>query len=158
MRHTTLPLARATRLVAILAFAAGSAACVHTTTHHPVGAGDGATLQAVPFVSAWDVVERGRPVGAVLRFEAAPAGVTEASFHYIVRNEHGQDLGFVDSHGRAWRRRPHAEDEQLGAGTLVAGVRRILGSSDAAKLAARPAVAVSYEATAIAAVAPLPPR
>lgn len=150
MRHSTVR----RRGALALTLAAAAASCVHTTTHHPVGSGAGATLHAVPLVSSWDVVERGRTVGAVLRFEAPPHATVDGSFHYIVRNEHGQDLGFVDSMGRAWRRRPHAEDEALGAGTLVSGARRILGVGDAARLAPREAGLVALDSAVIAAAYP----
>lgn len=111
--------------------------CVETTTHHPVGANEDHTLHRVPLVAAWDVIDGGRVVGSVLRFERqAPDGGASELIH-VVRNEHGQDLGFVDAVGRAWRKRPHAPDEALGAGTLASGAQRILGASAKARLEPR---------------------
>lgn len=111
--------------------------CVQTTTHHPVGAGEEHTLHRVPLVATWDVVDDGRVVGAVLRFEREVVPGADSELIYIVRNEHGQDLGLVDALGRAWRKRPHAPDEAVGAGTLEAGARRILGAGEGAQLVQR---------------------
>jgi hypothetical protein len=120
-----------------LALCVATCGCVETTTHHPVGAGEEHTLHRVPLVAAWDVVDDGRVIGAVLRFEREAAPDAEPELVFIVRNEHGQDLGLVDGLGRAWRKRPHAPDEALGAGTLEAGARRILAAGDGAQLEPR---------------------
>jgi len=126
--------------VCVFTLIGGTFGCVETTTHHPVGAGEEHTLHRVPLTATWDVVDAGRVIGAVLRFEreAAPGAVSELI--YIVRNEHGQDLGFVDALGRAWRKRPHAPDESVGAGTLEAGARRILAAGEGARLEPRASV------------------
>jgi hypothetical protein len=121
----------------VLTLCALACGCVETTTHHPVGAGEEHTLHRVPLVAAWDVVDEGRVVGAVLRFEreASAGGAPELIF--VVRNEHGQDLGLIDALGRAWRKRPHEPDEAVGAGTLEAGARRILAVGESARLEPR---------------------
>jgi len=106
--------------------------CVETRTHHPVGSGEVVALQRVPLVAAWDVVDHDRPVGSVARFESAGGDLV-----FVVRNVDGQDLGLVDGAGRIWRRRPHAPDELLGAGTLEDGARRVLEASAAARLVPR---------------------
>jgi len=50
---------------------------------------------------------------------------------YMVRNRWHQDLGLVDGLGRAFRYRPHQEEAQwVGSGTLLEGVRLILGGRD----------------------------
>lgn len=121
----------------VLVLAGVVSGCIETTTHHPVGAGEEHTLHRVPLVAAWDVIDDGRVVGAVLRFERDVAPGAESELIYVVRNEHGQDLGLVDALGRAWRKRPHAPDEAVGAGTLEAGVRRILAVGDGARLEPR---------------------
>ena len=120
-----------------LALCVATCGCVETTTHHPVGAGEEHTLHRVPLVAAWDVVDGGRVVGAVLRFERAATPSAELESIFIVRNEHGQDVGLVDALGRAWRKRPHAPDEPVGAGTLEAGARRILDVGAGARLEPR---------------------
>ncbi|MEZ6016121.1 MAG: hypothetical protein R3F49_13460 [Planctomycetota bacterium] len=138
-------MSRALVALGATALCGGAGGCVQTTTHHPVGAGNGTTLHPVPMVASWDVLEHERTIGSVLRFEATAAHAERApadsdqAFLYIVRNQHGQDIGAVDALGRAWRRRPHAPDEQLGAGTLEAGVRRILGAGPGARITAREA-------------------
>jgi len=111
----------------------GALSCIQTTTHHPVGSSAALTLQTVPSVASWDVVVRGAAVGSVVRFEREG----DAEFLFVVRNSHGQDLGFVDARGCAWRRRPHAADERLGAGTLEAGAASILGTHGELQLVAR---------------------
>lgn len=129
---------RALGVSGALALVGATWACVQTTTHHPVGAGGAATLHPVPASAEWDVIERGRTIGAVVRFaETSGADLREGDFLYVVRNEHGQDLGLVDAQGCAWRRRPHAPNEQLGAGTLEASVQRVLGAGPSARLVPR---------------------
>lgn len=115
----------------------GTAGCVQTTTHHPVGALGAGPLRAVPAVAAWDVEERGRRIGSVLRFEGTGGESAPSELLYVVRNVHGQDLGFVDAQGRAWRRRPHAEEELLGSGPLEWGVASVLGASSEIALTPR---------------------
>lgn len=44
----------------------------------------------------------------------------------VVQNLFGQDLGLVDSLGRAWRYRAHEEALWLGSGTIEEGVGWIL--------------------------------
>jgi hypothetical protein len=133
-RRPTLRTGARVRVSAMCALVCG---CVETTTHHPVGAGEEHTLHRVPLVAAWDVVVDARVVGAVLRFEGEATPGADTELLYVVRNEHGQDLGLIDALGRAWRKRPHAPDESLGAGTLEAGARRILGAGDTARLEPR---------------------
>jgi hypothetical protein len=114
-----------------------TAGCIRTTTHHPVGALGAGPLRAVPAVAAWDVIDHGRRVGSVLRFEGTGVESAPIEVLHVVRNENGQDLGFVDAQGRAWRRRPHADEELLGSGPLDDGVRRVLGASASVELVPR---------------------
>jgi hypothetical protein len=77
----------------------------------------------------WQVVDDGRTVGFLVRFEdAAAPGHT----FFSVRNERHQELGMIDRLGRAFRYRPHErEPEWLGTGTVLDGTRRILGAGTA---------------------------
>jgi hypothetical protein len=136
MGHHRATLRTSTR-AGVFALSGVAFGCIETTTHHPVGAGEEHTLHRVPLVAVWDVVDGGRVVGAVLRFERGSESGAEPELIYVVRNEHGQDLGLVDALGRAWRKRPHAPDEAVGAGTLEAGARRILAVGDSARLEPR---------------------
>lgn len=80
---------------------------------------------------AWHVVQDGRVLGILVEFEErdGPRGF------FSVRNPQHQELGMVDEHGRSWRYRPHAEEpEWLGTGTVLEGVRGILGLGPGAEL------------------------
>jgi hypothetical protein len=75
----------------------------------------------------WDVRDDGRLAGSVLLY-TDPAQASTG--YYSVRNTQGQVLGMVDFQGRSWRYRLHEEQpEWLGTGTVLEGVRRILGTS-----------------------------
>lgn len=82
-------------------------------------------------VRAWEVLEDGLLAGALIEFVERGG---ERRF-FSVRNPHQQELGLVDAHGRSWRYRPHADEpEWLGTGTILEGVRRILGLGPGAAL------------------------
>lgn len=50
--------------------------------------------------------------------------------YFVVRNGERQDVGFIDSFGRAWRYQPHErESEWLTTGTVLQGARAILSAS-----------------------------
>ena len=92
------------------------------------------SAEAVPAYSqaarAWEVVERGQVVGVVIEFDAQGG-----RRFYSVRNAWHQELGLVDSMGRAWRYRPHArEADWLGSGTLIEGAAQVLGIGGQAEL------------------------
>ena len=91
----------------------------------------------------WEVRDDGRLAGSVLLYtEPARASVG----YYSVRNTQGQVLGMVDFDGRAWRYRLHEEQpEWLGTGTVLEGVRRILGTSALAALVEAELAALSGE-------------
>lgn len=101
------------------------AGCVTTARSSPPGLSSAIVRRARP-TAAWGAVENRRIKGYVVRFE--PPGDPDR-FIYSVRNEHQQDLGVIDSFGRVYRYRPHADEpEWIGSGTVLFGVRRILGS------------------------------
>ena len=73
---------------------------------------------------AWEVEVAGEVVGRVIHFASEKA--PEQSV-YMVRNRYGQDLGWVDHLGRAYRLLPHHRDPAwVGTGTVAQGVDRIL--------------------------------
>jgi len=87
--------------------------------------------RALP-VRGWEVRDDGRLAGSVLLY-TEPERTNMG--YYSVRNAQGQVLGMVDFDGRAWRYRVHEEQpEWLGTGTVLEGVRRILGTSALAAL------------------------
>ena len=78
--------------------------------------------------SAWIVAPAESPsadaIGWLVRFHED--GENGRSF-YSVRNQHHQELGLVDTHGRAWRFEPfEKEPNWLGSGSVSDGVSRIL--------------------------------
>lgn len=85
---------------------------------------------------AWDAVSpTGEVVGSVVHFasEVAPEQAV-----WVVRNGWGQDLGWVDRLGRAYRLLPHhREPAWVGTGTVLQGVERILRSEGALELRER---------------------
>ncbi len=100
-------------------------ACQTTQVAGPVNADAGEPLEARP-IEAWEAVAGGRAIGVVVRF-AVETSPDEAWFS--VRNPHQQELGLVDTRGRAWRYRPAAGDaDWLGTGTVIEGVTQILAA------------------------------
>jgi hypothetical protein len=95
----------------------------------PTRAAQSAVADAQPTLSvpirAWEVVEASKVIGIVVEFEELGG---ERQF-YSVRNPAHQELGIVDVHGRAWRYRAHnPEPDWLATGTVLEGVRSILGA------------------------------
>lgn len=83
-------------------------------------------------VRAWELWEDGQRLGVVVRYE--DPSHPETAF-FSVRNISQQELGMIDTQGRAWRHRPHQrEPDWLGTGTVLSGARRILASSERAEL------------------------
>ncbi len=73
----------------------------------------------------WNVIIEGSPVGEVVFYESA---LRAADSFYMVRNVWQQELGLIDSLGRAYRFTPHTEEPSwVGTGTVTQGVARILG-------------------------------
>ena len=57
----------------------------------------------------------------------------------MVRNLYGQDLGWIDHLGRAYRLLPHQEDPAwVGTGTVAGGAEQILGTKGPCTLAETP--------------------
>jgi len=72
----------------------------------------------------FEIQHSGSSRGYVVLFEAAASPRDPV---YVVRNTHHQDLGIIDSLGRAFRYRPHEEDPAwLGSGSIARGLQRIL--------------------------------
>ena len=83
-------------------------------------------------VASWRVMEGQRLVGWLRRYEGDGA---QGSTLFVVQNEYQQDLGIVDSHGRAWRSKPHQEQKRwLTTDTVLEGTRQILGLSQPPRL------------------------
>ena len=102
--------------------------CVTSVEDAPAGLEESTLVEAKP-ARAWQVMEEGRAIGSVLCYEGE-----RGEELFAVRNEHGQDLGFVDALGRAWRNRPHRQPQWLGSGSVAEGVARILGLVPPAEL------------------------
>ena len=105
------------------------ASCETTRNALPTG-GERTPARTEP-VRAWAIVSGGEAHGFAVRFEEKDGD----RFFFSVRNENQQELGLVDSLGRAYRYRPHQEEpEWLGTGTVEEGVRRILELPEGARL------------------------
>ena len=110
------------------------AACRTTQSERP-STPDPAILYRAQAQRAWDVTCAGEPAGSVVYFatEAAPEQAV-----WVVRNAWGQDLGWIDSLGRAYRLLPHHKDPAwVGTGTVQQGVERILGTAGECTLVER---------------------
>ena len=95
----------------------------------------GAVLSPAPAERAWLVEDGGAFLGSVVRFGSSDGS---DGFYYMVRNPWDQDVGLVDHLGRAWKRIPHEEDAWLGTGTVLEGVRLVLGAGDGARMEEHP--------------------
>ncbi len=113
------------RTFALSACLLGAGCTTESQSQRP-GPENAIVTRALP-MRGWEVRDDGRLAGSVLLYtepERANMG------YYSVRNAQGQVLGMVDFDGRAWRYRLHEEQpEWLGTGTVLEGVRRILGTS-----------------------------
>lgn len=128
---------------ALLVALAFTPACQTTTLSSVANAEGGGPLEARP-VEAWEAVAEGRAIGVVVRF-ALESRPEEAWFS--VRNPHQQELGLIDTRGRAWRFRPAAGDpDWIGTGTVIEGVARILSAPDALELYEVPLATLLAEA------------
>ncbi len=81
---------------------------------------------------AWSVVDGDKTVGEVVLFQTP--NEPEAAV-YVVRNPWQQDLGMIDSLGRAWRYVPHRRNaEWVSTGTVAEGAARILDAETPCRL------------------------
>ncbi|MFT5052071.1 MAG: hypothetical protein ACI8QZ_003503 [Chlamydiales bacterium] len=110
--------------LALIALGALAPACITTVQVQPPGLND-REVPTAQVQRAWLVNAGPGPVlGSVVRLQSMGAG---ERFFYAVRNIYSQDLGLVDSLGRAYRHRPHQDEpDLLGSGTVAEGVARIL--------------------------------
>ena len=94
-----LPMAR--RSIALLSLLAGLhvAGCTHEVHTAPTNLHDAVVLGLSP-EAAWKVLEGGRSVGSVVLYREDSSPNRE---FYAVHNVHEQDMGQIDSNGRAWR-------------------------------------------------------
>jgi hypothetical protein len=105
-------------------------ACRTTTQSLPPNSDSAIVMRTTP-VRAWELLDAGKRLGSVVRYETPD----HAQAYFSVRNEHGQELGVVDIEGRAWRYRAHQrEPDWLLTGTVVQGARAILEASPRAEL------------------------
>lgn len=98
-------------------------------------------VQAPPAIitqpqTAWSVIptksDSSDSIGWVVRFQEE--GDSARSF-YSVRNVHHQELGLVDTLGRAWKYQPfQTEPDWLGSGSVSEGVSSILSPGSAVTL------------------------
>ncbi len=95
--------------------------CITKTTSSPDFGHDNIRQGAAS--QAWMVFADGQVQGYAIRFQEVGG---QGEVHTSIRNPHNQDLGWVDSEGRAWRYRLHGDPEWLGTGTLLKGALSIL--------------------------------
>lgn len=109
-------------------------ACTQTgcvTTSRSVSPREEFDVRHAAATRAWLVVDGSQTIGEMVRYDDR-AG---ARFFYSVRNLLHQELGLIDSLGRAYRFRAHQpEPTWTGTGPVLEGVRRILESSSASEL------------------------
>ena len=118
----------------ILCAALAALVCVNcrvTETSQPVHTPD-PEIRRGKAVRVWNVIAEGTVQGEVVLFAAAEES---ADSLYMVRNVWQQDLGLIDSLGRAYRFTPHAaEPRWVGTGTVSQGAARILQLEGACSL------------------------
>lgn len=116
---------------AILLLSLTPLACKTTSQSTPPGADD-AEVTVGELVASWRVLQGEHTCGWLRRY-CCTGGAPGAVF--VVQNEFMQDIGYVDSHGRAWRRRPHQQEKQwLTTDTVLEGTRRILDLAELPRL------------------------
>ncbi len=102
-----------------------TAGCVQTTTRPSSAELPQMILTAQP-ARAWQVIEAGIPIGRVVYYAS---NQDPADSLFSVQNTYSQEIGLIDSLGKAWRYRPHqAEAEWVTTGTLLEGASAILES------------------------------
>lgn len=116
----------ARRVGRFLLLALAAAACRTTTEQSPVGAHEFTPTRAA-LQETWRVQSGLELQGYVARYTSDE---TPPRTYFVVRNGERQDVGFIDSFGRAWRYQPHErESEWLTTGTVLQGARAILSAS-----------------------------
>lgn len=106
-------------------------ACRTTTSTLPPSPQQIAATHSIA-TAAWELRDGATVLGRVLRMDTVEAPPRTV---FVVENREGQDLGLVDSLGRAWRYRAHErEPDWVATGTVVQGARAILGASERAEL------------------------
>jgi len=110
---------------------ATASACRSVTTQQPINLDSAVATRGEP-VRAWEVLDHGRVVGSLVRYDDA---ADPARGFFSVRNVDRQSLGIIDLDGRAWRYRPHVKEaEWLGTGTVAQSASWILGCSPSCEL------------------------
>jgi hypothetical protein len=94
--------------------------CVTESESRPFH-GDGALIQRAEVTQVWRARCSGEWVAFVRQYL-----LQTGNSHVVVQNRWGQDLGLVDSLGRAWRYRAHQEPAWVGSGTVLQGIGWIL--------------------------------
>ena len=100
----------------------------------PAGLATSRPILLVP-QRTWRVLERGELAGIVVLLAPEDAATQRSKHLYSVRNPLQQELGVIDGLGRAWRHEPHVDEPRwVATGTLLEGVRAILGAGVSAEL------------------------
>ena len=106
-------------------------ACRTTSSESPAGGRDVSATHSLA-TRVWQLVIDGEPQGVVTRYESDEQ---PPRTFFLVRNLARQDLGLVDSLGRAWRYRPHErEAEWVATGTVLQGAVAIVGLAGVGEL------------------------
>lgn len=120
------PLPRMILRTTLLLLSVLALGCRTTQRSAPAGA-DEAEISVGRLVAAWRICDGESTLGWLKRYSASESQQTSI---FVVQNQFMQDLGYVDSHGRAWRRQPHQEESLwLTTETVLEGTRQILGLS-----------------------------
>lgn len=102
----------------------GLGGCVETRTQRQVSAPGGEVIFSDRDAQWLVNNEQGQPLGYLLRFRPR----AEAPAYHAVVTLHLQDVGQIDALGRWWQYVPHqAEPQLLGTGTVLEGVRQLMG-------------------------------
>lgn len=120
------------RLAPLLLLLLGSCWTTRTTERMSVSAEPAVIRHATP-TRAWSLGDEvDTPLGYVVLFEVAEEDQRAV---YMVRNRWHQDLGMIDSLGRAWRYQLHEDEaEWIATGTVLDGARAILRAGEGSHL------------------------
>ncbi len=118
--------------VSLLATAALLASGCRTVSTREVSSTPTPAVRVGTRARTWEVQCGGETLGLVVLF--ADRRRTQDSI-YVVRNAWHQDLGLIDTLGRAFRYLPHHEEPVwVGSGTIAAGAQHIFGTASACEL------------------------
>lgn len=96
---------------------------------------EGRTVERARMTVIRPILSDGVLVGSLATYRRAGGG---QPWVRLVRNTHGQDMGFIDALGRVWRFTPHLQEEVVPEPDLLRALGRVLGVREGAVISLGP--------------------